>query len=86
MYAVPGSSQRFMDKASTLKADCITYDLEDSVTPNKKAEARGLVRKMLDKPISESNKERAVRINSVESGLALADLQEVVLEPPLPPQ
>jgi citrate lyase subunit beta-like protein len=48
------------------------------VTPSKKAEARALVRETLDKPISPNNGERAVRINSVESGLALADLQEVV--------
>lgn len=75
---MPGSSPRFIAKSASLKADVIAYDLEDSVTPSKKAEARALVRETLDKPISPNNGERAVRINSVESGLALADLQEVV--------
>jgi citrate lyase subunit beta-like protein len=48
------------------------------VTPHKKAEARQLVRRALDLPAPERIRERAVRINSVESGLALADLTEVV--------
>lgn len=74
---VPGSSQRFLDKSRGLAADCIAYDLEDSVTPSRKAEARTLVRKALDQEIPSGVKERAVRINSVGSGLALADLIEV---------
>ena len=75
---VPGSSQRFLDKSRTLKSDVIAYDLEDSVTPGRKAEARGLVRRALDQPIPSGVTERAVRINSVGSGLALADMQEVL--------
>lgn len=75
---VPGSSQRFIDKSRTLSADCVAYDLEDSVTPHKKAEARSLVRRAIDQPAPTGIRERAVRINSVDSGLALADLTEVV--------
>ncbi|EHY58981.1 hypothetical protein HRR83_001755 [Exophiala dermatitidis] len=75
---VPGSSQRFLDKSRSLKVDCVAYDLEDSVTPQRKAEARSLVRRALDEPTPSGVKERAVRINSVGSGLALADLQELV--------
>lgn len=78
IYTVPGSSQRFIDKSRTLTADCVAYDLEDSVTPHKKAEARSLVRRALDQPAPSGIRERAVRINSVDSGLALADLTEVV--------
>ncbi|KAK2791066.1 hypothetical protein FQN51_002276, partial [Onygenales sp. PD_10] len=74
---VPGSSQRMIDKSRTLVADCIAYDLEDSVTPAKKAEARAMVRNAIDQPLPPGIKERAVRINSVGSGLALADLTEV---------
>ncbi|KAH0837044.1 hypothetical protein AYO21_08847 [Fonsecaea monophora] len=80
---VPGSSQRFLDKSRSLTADCIAYDLEDSVTPAKKAEARILVRKALDQDLPTGVKERAVRINSVGSGLALGDLEEVVKSPNL---
>ncbi|KAJ5151364.1 uncharacterized protein N7482_010616 [Penicillium canariense] len=75
---VPGSSQRFLDKSRSLVADCLTYDLEDSVTPHMKAEARSLVRKAIDQPTPENIRERAVRINSVDSGLALGDLTEVL--------
>lgn len=48
------------------------------MTPHKKAEARSLVRRAIDQPAPERIRERAVRINSVDSGLALADLTEVV--------
>lgn len=74
---MPGSSQRFLDKSRSLNVDCVAYDLEDSVTPGRKAEARTLVRKALDQDIPSGIKERAVRINSVGSGLALGDLEEV---------
>ncbi|RAL17147.1 HpcH/HpaI aldolase/citrate lyase family protein [Aspergillus homomorphus CBS 101889] len=80
---IPGSSQRFIDKSRTLTADCVAYDLEDSVTPHKKAEARTLVRRALDQPTPEGIRERAVRINSVDSGLALGDLTEVLQSPNL---
>ncbi|ERF73674.1 hypothetical protein EPUS_00927 [Endocarpon pusillum Z07020] len=80
---VPGSSQKFLDKSRSLAADCVTYDLEDSVTPNRKAEARSLVRKALDQSQPSSIKERAVRINSVSSGLALPDLTEILQSPNL---
>lgn len=61
----------------------MTYDLEDSVTPNRKAEARTLVRKALDQSLPHNIKERAVRINSVSSGLALPDLIEILQSPNL---
>jgi len=80
---VPGSSQRFLDKSRTLSVDCVAYDLEDSVTPGRKAEARTLVRKAIDQEMPSGIKERAVRINSVGSGLALADLEEVLKSPNL---
>ncbi|CRG87466.1 citrate lyase subunit beta-like protein [Talaromyces islandicus] len=80
---VPGSSQRFLDKSRSLAADCVAYDLEDSVTPHKKAEARQLVRRAIDESPPPHIRERAVRINSVDSGLALADLTEVLKSPNL---
>ncbi|KAJ5201331.1 uncharacterized protein N7498_005994 [Penicillium cinerascens] len=80
---VPGSSQRFLDKSRSLAADCLTYDLEDSVTPHMKAEARSLVRRAIDQPTPSNIRKRAVRINSVDSGLALGDLTEVLQSPNL---
>ncbi|OGE55295.1 hypothetical protein PENARI_c004G10998 [Penicillium arizonense] len=80
---VPGSSQRFLDKSRSLTADCVAYDLEDSVTPHMKAEARSLVRRAIDQAAPTGIRERAVRINSVDSGLALGDLTEVLQSPNL---
>ncbi|EDN06803.1 citrate lyase subunit beta [Histoplasma mississippiense (nom. inval.)] len=77
---VPGSSQRMLDKSRNLVADCVAYDLEDSVSQTRKAEARTLIRNAIDQPKPSGIKERAVRINSVSSGLALADLTEMVIE------
>jgi citrate lyase subunit beta-like protein len=67
-----------LDKSRTLSVDCVAYDLEDSVTSTRKAEARALVRRAIDQPIPSGIRERAVRINSVRSGLAFADLSEMV--------
>lgn len=86
VVAVPGSSQRMLEKARDLAVDCVVYDLEDSVTPAKKIEARSYVRRALDQDAPANVGERAVRINSVDSGLALADLMEVVSSYTPPPR
>ena len=75
---VPGSSQRMLEKSRGIVADCVAYDLEDSVTPSKKAEARAQVRNLLGQPRAVGIKEQAVRINAVQTGIALDDLTEVV--------
>ena len=77
-FEVPGSSQKMLEKSRGLTADCVAYDLEDSVTPGKKAEARSNIRSILQQPRPTGLKENAVRINAVETGLALDDLTEVV--------
>lgn len=75
---VPGSSQRMLAKTQGLKIDCVAYDLEDSVTPAKKAEARMNVSRFLHEPRSPGILERAVRINPVGSRWAENDLLDVV--------
>ncbi len=40
---MPGSNPRALEKAKTLAADVLIFDLEDSVSPEMKAEARALV-------------------------------------------
>ena len=67
-----------LDKSRGLTADCVTYDLEDSVTPNKKAEARSNIRKFLDQPRPDDIKECAIRINAVGSGFEADDIEAVV--------
>lgn len=61
----------------------MTYDLEDSVTPARKAEARALVHRSLEQSLPPNTKERAVRINSVSSGLAISDLNVILQSPNL---
>ncbi|KAK4999163.1 hypothetical protein LTR28_013457, partial [Elasticomyces elasticus] len=70
-----------LQKSRGLTADCVAYDLEDSVTPGKKAEARANLRDLLSKPRVDGIHEQAVRINSVDSGYALSDLTEVLQAP-----
>lgn len=69
---------KFLEKSRGLNVDCIAYDLEDSVTPGRKAEARSNLRQFLGHERSKGIKEQAVRINAVETGMALDDLTEVV--------
>ena len=70
-----------LDKSRLLSVDSVAYDIEDSVTPSKKAEARQNIRQLLEQPRAEGIGEQGVRINSVESGLALEDLTTVVRYP-----
>lgn len=77
MY-VPSSSPRMLQKASTLHVDTLTYDLEDSVALHKKTEARQNLSPILSQPRPSNIREICVRINSVDSGLALDDLTEVL--------
>lgn len=68
-----------LDKSRGLSVDCVAYDLEDSVTHSKKPEARSMIRQLLQNPRSTDIRENAVRINAVQTGLALDDLTEVHL-------
>ncbi|CAI6272337.1 unnamed protein product [Periconia digitata] len=77
MY-VPGSSKKMLKKTSSMKVDTIAYDLEDSVAPHMKPEARQNLCAILSQPRPSGIKERCVRINSVDTGLALDDLTSVL--------
>jgi citrate lyase subunit beta/citryl-CoA lyase len=72
---VPGNTPSMMINAGLHSADGIILDLEDSVAPEKKDEARILVRNAL-RQISFCGAERMVRINQGERGLK--DLEYVV--------
>ncbi|KAF1812143.1 beta subunit of citrate lyase [Eremomyces bilateralis CBS 781.70] len=80
---VPASSRKMLDKSRGLSVDCVAYDLEDSVTPSMKPEARRNLREILALERAQGIREQAVRINAVESGLALDDLVEVLKAPNL---
>lgn len=76
--AVPSSSKKMLEKSFAMHADNVTYDLEDSVAPHMKSEARSNLRDILNKQRPSGIKEMCVRINSVDTGLALDDLTEVL--------
>ena len=47
ILSVPGLRDRFIEKAASVPADIILLDLEDSVPPARKAEARAKVREAI---------------------------------------
>ncbi|MDP4266704.1 MAG: citrate lyase acyl carrier protein [Bacteroidota bacterium] len=65
---LPGNSPSLMLNAGIHKPDGIILDLEDSVAPAKKAEARFLVRNAL-RAVDFYGAERMVRINQIPAGL-----------------
>lgn len=67
-----------LEKSLSMHADNVTFDLEDSVAPHMKASARSNLRSILSQQRPSGIKEMCVRINSVDTGLALDDLTEVL--------
>ncbi|RFU32347.1 hypothetical protein B7463_g3999, partial [Scytalidium lignicola] len=80
---IPGSSQKMLQKSRGLDVDLAVYDLEDSVSPHLKKEARIAVSNFLRQPKAKGIRKQAVRINAVDSGHALQDLTEVLKVPDL---
>src|SRR5262249_33041458 len=74
--AVPGSSQRFLDKAPALAADEVFLDLEDAVAPSAKADARGLIARALR--ADWGTKIKAIRVTDARTGWAYRDVVDVV--------
>lgn len=75
--SVPGSSPKMLGKAPTLPADQVFMDLEDSVAPLAKGEARGNVIDAL-KNNDWGDKIVVVRINAIDTQWAADDLKTVV--------
>jgi citrate lyase subunit beta/citryl-CoA lyase len=72
---VPADSDRKLVKSKSSAADALILDLEDSVTPQNRAKARGLVREFLK---DKHRQEIWVRINPVGSDDCFADLKAIV--------
>lgn len=73
VLCVPADNERALAKVSSLSPDAVIYDLEDAVLPERKADARhALVRLLADVA---PGIERIVRINSLASGFGEADLE-----------
>ena len=74
---VPGNNPRFLEKAKTLSADIVCFDLEDSVPDSEKKNARNLIKNAL-KTRSQYTSEIYVRTNSPMSGKIQDDLKEII--------
>jgi citrate lyase beta subunit len=77
LHFVPGGNERMIEKALGLPADGLILDLEDAVTPDKKAATRPIVRRWLE-TLDFGDKERWVRMNPIFTEYAEADLEETI--------
>jgi citrate lyase subunit beta/citryl-CoA lyase len=75
---VPGDSDRKLANAFDAGADALILDLEDSVAPSRKTEARDLVRKCLMRRDAARRPQCWVRINALSTSTASLDLKLVV--------
>lgn len=79
---IPGDSEKKLGKADATGADALILDLEDSVAPERKAEARRMTRGFLaDRAPGARNAQLYVRINPLEES-ALEDLAAVMVGAP----
>lgn len=79
MLFIPGDSEKKLAKVAECGADAVILDLEDSVAPERKAIARGLVPEfMAEAPRGGRPLQYWVRVNPFDTGLALEDLAAVV--------
>ena len=79
MLFVPGDSERKIAKALASAADAVILDLEDSVSAERKGAARQICAEALQ---DGRTKPLFVRINSLQSGLAEADLAVILSQRP----
>lgn len=70
---MPGSNARAVEKAKTLAADVVIFDLEDAVAPDLKAEARDAVCAAV-KAGGYGSRELVIRINGLNTSWGEADL------------
>ncbi len=75
--AVPGSQTRFFAKAIDSAADVIFLDLEDSVAPDEKPQARKNVIEALN-DLDWSSKTVSVRINGLDTPFMYRDVVDIV--------
>jgi citrate lyase subunit beta/citryl-CoA lyase len=81
MLFVPGSNEKMISKSLASDADCLILDLEDSVAPQVKKEAREFVRDFIKKT-DFGEKEIVVRINSPKTEYGMDDLRAMIQAQP----
>jgi citrate lyase subunit beta/citryl-CoA lyase len=78
---MPGSNARAIEKAKTLSADVVIFDLEDAVAPDLKAQAREQVSAAV-RAGGYGRRELVIRINALETSWGEADLAAAVAAAP----
>jgi len=78
---MPGSNARAIEKAKTLAADVVIFDLEDAVAPDAKAQARGQVCAAVEAG-GYGLRELVIRINALETPWGEADLAAAIAAAP----
>ncbi|MCC5989831.1 MAG: CoA ester lyase [Pararhodobacter sp.] len=73
---IPGSKERALEKARTLAADAIIFDLEDAVAAGEKHNARELLARVLGEA-DYGPRAKLVRINGFDTEWAEADLEVI---------
>jgi citrate lyase subunit beta/citryl-CoA lyase len=73
---MPGSNARAMEKAKTLPADAVVFDLEDAVAPEQKDHARAQIRAALEGG-GYGGRELVVRINGLDTPWAQDDIAAI---------
>src|SRR5688572_26171121 len=74
---VPGSRPEFFEKALRSAADALSFDLEDSVDPRRKEEARTEVVRFLRALPSDHGKTIIVRVNALDTPYFEADIEAI---------
>ena len=77
LLSVPAINPRALEKARSLAADGVIFDLEDSVAPEKKQEARENLVRFFDEGRLEG-RENIIRINALSSEFGALDMETVI--------
>ncbi|RUX00260.1 CoA ester lyase [Mesorhizobium sp. M8A.F.Ca.ET.059.01.1.1] len=75
---VPGDSGRKLEKGFGAGADVVVVDLEDSVAPRNKAQAREIAARFILERRGQTNPAIYVRVNDLSTGLTDDDLAKLV--------
>ena len=80
---VPADGGAKLDKAMASGADAVIIDLEDSITPERKPQARAAALEFLKATSAKTQRPRLlVRINGLDTGMTDADLDTIVAGKP----
>ena len=78
VLSVPASNARALEKSRLLDCDAIIFDLEDSVLPEKKAEARAMLARHFATLDDKKGHEHVIRVNALSGPDWQADMEAVL--------